>query len=149
MHQFSSLADFTERTRGTKKWVRTAEAIEAAPNLLRLVTYSIGDSITWRRIDETCADDALVASRRYQRVLYCAGGTAHVEYAPTAQLRETRAYSDLTDRQSFAGPGVTVPVGAGTLLIFDIDEATRLTPGTDFDGVQVRVTVEGHSFHNK
>lgn len=113
---------------------------------------------------EFVLSEVLTASRRYLLVVYCQGGSGRLEWAPLDQLEAVSGYSDLTDRQFFAPPRQgkqhtpgeqqqaqlqTLELQPGNVVIFDIAEAARLRVGSDFTGVTLRVTVEGHSFHNK
>lgn len=150
MHLFENLDDFEEILGGVKKWDRTLEAIGCVDTVLPGVTYSVGDSLTWIVCEgQSCKDDTLVASRRYQRVIYCLNGTVNVARGKVCGLTALDHYSDLTDRQHFRGKTSSTSISPGNIAIFEIEEATALEPSGDFKGVVLRVTVEGHSFHNK
>lgn len=133
-----------------KKWSRTLQALDNAPQLQRGVAYSIVDSLTYRR-DRTpeLATDDLVGRRRYHGVVAALDGDVEVAVAPKASLTEEGPYSDLTDRQSFSGDAATVVVPEGGVLVVDIDEAFRVLPAPDADAVLLHVSVEGATFHNK
>ncbi|MDO5719608.1 MAG: YhcH/YjgK/YiaL family protein [Actinomycetaceae bacterium] len=150
MRLFATLDDFGQVLGGVKKWDRTLEAIDCIDTVLPGVAYSVGDSLTWIKCQkQSCADDSLVASRRYQRVVYCSQGTVTIGYGTIDALTAVDDYSDLTDRQHFQGETHTISLSPGNIVIFETEEATALEPSDDFQGVILRVTVEGHSFHNK
>lgn len=135
---------------GHKKWIRTLEALEATPGLAAGVAYSIGDSLTYRKGSTAdLSTEDFVGRRRYHLVVAPLDGDAAVEIAPKASLAEQGAYSDLTDRQPFAGSGETVRVPQGEVLVVDIDEAARILPDPAAEAVVLHVTVEGATFHNK
>lgn len=150
MKLFATLDDFIQVLGGVKKWDRTIEAIHGVDTVLPGVAYSVGDSLTWIKCQEqSCRDDSLVASRRYQRVVYCSHGSINVACGTVDTLTAIDDYSDLTDRQHFHGKTHTISLSPGNIAIFEAEEATALDPSDDFQGVILRVTVEGHSFHNK
>lgn len=144
---FRTLEDFAAALGGTKKWSRTLEAIANAPSVLPDVTYSIGDSLTYR-VATTPDSATWTGHRRYLAVRHVLGGDAVVEVAPTASLTPVDEYDDLTDRRHFAGTGESIRLQAGSTLICEIDEALR---DERFDGtvMALRVTVEGAFFANK
>lgn len=135
---------------GHKKWIRTLEALEAAPTLQEGIAYSIGDSLTYRKATTAAlATDDFVGRRRYHFVVAPLDGEVAVEVAPKASLDEQGDYSNLTDRQPFAGSGEVVTVPRDGVLIVDIDEAARILPHPDAPAVLLHVSVEGATFHNK
>jgi evolved beta-galactosidase subunit beta len=144
---FESPEDFTTALGGTKKWSRMLEAIANAPSLLPDVTYSIGDSLTYRL---TSAPEAtqLTGHRRYLTVRHVLSGEATLEVAPVSSLESIDEYDDLSDRQHFSGAGERVGLTAGSVLVCEIDEALR---DVSFNGavMALRVTVEGAFFANK
>jgi evolved beta-galactosidase subunit beta len=144
---YDSLDLFRAAHGGTKKWDRTLEAIANVPHVSPGVTYSIGDSLTYRVIDRPDAVE-LTGHRRYLAVRHVVSGEATVEVAPVGSLSPTDEYSDLTDRRHFAGAGHQVVLPAGSVLVAEIDEALR---DVAVDGVVVtlRVSVEGSFFANK
>ncbi|WP_127125088.1 YhcH/YjgK/YiaL family protein [Georgenia sp. SYP-B2076] len=147
MLTYDSLAQFRAAHGGTKKWDRTLEAIANADAVATDVTYSVGDSLTYRVVTGPDAA-ALTGHRRYLAVRHVLDGEARVAVAPVAELTATDAYSDLTDRQHFTGPAEEVTLPAGAVLVAEIDEALR---DVRVDGrvVTLRVSVEGAFFANK
>lgn len=144
---FRTLEELTAALGGAKKWSRTLEAIANATSVLPDVTYSIGDSLTYRL---TATPDArtLTGHRRYLAVRHVLQGEALVEVAATSSLHPVDEYDDLTDRQHFSGSGEQVRLEEGSVLVCEIDEALR---DVTVDGVvmTLRVTVEGAFFANK
>lgn len=135
---------------GEKKWSRALEALSAAPSLPAGVTYSIGDSLTYRRgraVD--LATEELTGRRRYLMVVASLGGEVAVEVASQDAVTAAGPYSDLTDRQPFTGGAESVTVPDGGLLVVGIDEAARILPDPHARAVLLHVTVEGSSFPNK
>ena len=159
MRLFTSIDEAAQLLAGEKKWDRMLEAAEASSGLPAHITYSVGDSLTWRGVDASCVQDRLTASRRYLPAVHCRTGWVDVEVAST--WSPAGPYSDLSDRQaatagqadredSPAASPVTVRVPSGGLLLVDIAEASRIAAASpDFAGVLMRITVEGRSFHNK
>lgn len=155
MKIFESIAEARAALAGTTAGDRTLEAIALAGSLPAGITYSVGDSLTWRTVGPECSEDVLVRHRRYLRVVACRTGRVRID----ALVGGTPAgeYSDLSDRQLIRDPAdgdAAVAVSScelspGQIACFAIDEATRLRPSADFSGVLLRVTVEGRSFHNK
>jgi evolved beta-galactosidase subunit beta len=150
MHVFSNRAELDRLQGGATKWARTGQALDAAPGLLEDVTYSVGDSLTyrWTTTDRLAMPD-LVGRRRYLLVVAPLDGDVHVEVAPVAQLTARADYDDLSDRQCFDGTGDLTVVPAGGILVVDIDEAARILPTPRTAAVVLHVTVEGATFHNK
>lgn len=150
MRIFDNRDSFRSLLGGEKKWARTLEALDAAPSLADGVTYSIGDSLTYRigRPADLAAGE-LTGRRRYLMVVASLGGEVAVEVAAKSGLVAAGPYCDLTDRQPFAGTAEPVMVPDGGLVIVDIDEAARILPAPDARAVLLHVTVEGASFHNK
>lgn len=133
-----------------RKWQRTLECIAEAPRLRAGAAYSIGDSLTYRRGDGAELGTAdLVGRRRYSFVVAGLTGDVRVEVAPKAALTPVQPYSDLTDRELFAGSGEIVTVPQGAVLVVDIDEAARVLPDNPHEAVLLHVSVEGATFHNK
>lgn len=151
MRIFSSVADAQQALAGTKKWDRTFEAIAASETLPRGITWSVGDSLTWRSIDPNDHEDVLTARRRYSRVVHCRTGRINISVVEAGT--PTGPYSDLTDRQPIAEPcdhePTRITLTAGQVVCFDPAEATRLDESDDFTGTLLHLTVEGRSFHNK
>ena len=147
MLTFRSPEDFSTALGGTKKWSRTLEAIANAHSLHPDVTYSIGDSLTYR-LASTPDATQLTGHRRYLTVRHVLSGEATLEVAPVSSLDPVDAYDDLSDRQHFSGAGQQVVLAVGSVLVCEIDEALR---DVSFDGVvmALRVTVEGAFFANK
>ena len=150
MHVFTNRAELDRLQGGATKWARTGEALDALPGLLENVTYSVGDSLTyrWATTDRLATAD-LVGHRRYLLVVAALDGDVHVEVAPTAQLSPSGPYDDLSDRQYFDGTDDLTVVPAGGVLVVDIDEAARILPSPQTAAAILRVTVEGATFHNK
>ena len=150
MRLLDTRESFDDILGGTRKWSRTGEAIDAAAELQRGVAYSIGDSLTYVANDTPAlATDSLVGRRRYHLVVASTRGTVRVEVAAKSDLDATTAYDDLTDRQHFNGSGEIVSIPEGGICIVDIDEAARILPDAGAAAVQLHVTVEGATFHNK
>lgn len=147
MLTFSNLTEFRRVLGGTKKWDRTLEAIANAGSVSKDVTYSIGDSLTYR-VTSTPDAEALTGHRRYLAVRHVLDGAATVAVAPTTALTETDEYDDLSDRQHFEGPAEEHLLSSGAVLVAEIDEALR-DVAFDGDVVVLRVTVEGSFFANK
>ncbi|WP_172120873.1 hypothetical protein [Actinomyces faecalis] len=154
MRLFHTLSAAQDALEGAKKWDRTFEAIAVSGRLEHGVTYSVGDSLTWRNVDQRDAETAPVLRKRYTRVVYCSKGTIVVDRVVGG--RAAGAYSDLSDRQPIHYPQVGAPgtaeevcLGAGQIVFFDADEATCLRPAPGGSGVLAHVSVEGRSFHNK
>lgn len=150
MRLFDTRADFDNVLGGTKKWFRTGEALDDAPNLHPGVAYSIGDSLTYVSGDTTAlARDSLTGRRRYHLVVASTRGTVRLEVAPKDSVNASTDYDNLTDRQYFSGSGDVVSIPEGGICIVDIDEAARILPDAETAAVQLHVTVEGATFHNK
>lgn len=152
MRLFENLDAFKAQLGSVKKWMRTAQALEAAPSLVPGVAYSIGDSLTyWCRSASELSQDAFVGSRRYLCVLSPMSQDLELEIAPKGQLHTVQPYSDVSDREFFSGMGEKVVLSQGSICVLEEDEAYRVpqqvTP--DSSVVVVRVTVEGYSFPNK
>lgn len=128
-----------------RKWQRTLEAITRAPNLMANITWSIGNSLTYRRADTSVLATAqLVGHRRYQMVFAALTGAVVVEVAPQADLSPEADYDDLSDRQYFAGQGELVNIPAGGVLVVHIDEAARVLAEPIAEAVLAHVTVENN-----
>lgn len=150
MRLFSTRASFDDLLGGTKKWSRTGEALDDVPNLLPGVAYSIGDSLTYVFDDtKALATRSLVRRRRYHLVVASTHGTVRLEVAPPGSVNESTDYDNLTDRQYFSGSGELVSIPEGGICLVDIDEAARILPDAETSAVQLLVTVEGATFHNK
>ncbi|MDY5585652.1 MAG: hypothetical protein SPG61_07700 [Arcanobacterium sp.] len=167
MRKFLTLQDAFETLAGEKKWDRTFEAIHTAfpytaaeahletqptasainPLIFPGVTYSVGDSLTWRIITQTDSETDLERSHRYLRVFYCHAGEINIHLA--TNFAPKTKYSDLSDRQYVTGTAEINTLKAGEILFCEITEATQLHPQPESLGVALRVTVEGRSFHNK
>ncbi len=150
MRIFDTRTAFDDVLGGTTKWSRTGEAIDVAPSLHQGVAYSIGDSLTYV-IDDAAslAREHLVGRRRYHMVVASTHGTVRLEVALKSNLDASTDYDDHTDRQHFSGSGEVVDVPEGAICIVDIDEAARILPEAETTAVQLHVTVEGATFHNK
>ena len=149
MQLYSNLDEFERQLGNVKKWGRTLEAIQASTSVQPNVTFSVGDSLTWRKHEGFETEEYFTASRRYLRVFFCEAGELSVEYAPIETLEPIEGYSDLSDRQKMTGAGAIVSLEEGNLVIFEAEEPCRVRGSNDFRGITLRVTVEGHSFHNK
>lgn len=150
MRIFDTRTTFDDVLGGTKKWSRSGEAIDAAADLQQGVAYSIGDSLTYFTDDTAAlATDSLVGRRRYHLVVASTRGTVRLEVAPKEDLDASTDYDNLTDRQDFTGSSEVVEVPQGAICIVDIDEAARILPDAETAAVQLHVTVEGATFHNK
>lgn len=150
MRLFDTRTAFDDILGGTKKWLRTGEALDVAPTLQEGVAYSIGDSLTYVADDASAfATESLVGRRRYHQVVASTQGTVRLEVVRKDAVAETSPYSDLTDRQSFSGSGEIVDIPEGAICIVDIDEAARILPEAEGAAVVLHVTVEGATFHNK
>ncbi len=154
MRIFGTIEQARDHLAGTKVGERVLEAVATSLDVPSGITFSVGDSLTWRSVDARCAEESLVAHRRYARVVACHAGSIRIE----TLVGGTPAgkYSDLSDRQLIRGPGgddaaagSACELSAGQIAFFAIDEATRLCPSADFSGVLLRVTVEGRTFRNK
>lgn len=149
MQLYSNLDEFERQLGNVKKWGRTLEAIQVSASVQPDVTYSVGDSLTWRKHEGIESEKYFTASRRYLRVFFCQAGELSVEYAPIENLDPVDDYSDLSDRQMMTGAGEIASLAEGNLVIFEVEEPCRVHSSSDFRGITLRVTVEGHSFHNK
>lgn len=152
MRLFADAETAAEVLGAHRKWQRVLEAVALAPTLREGVTHSIGDSLTYRVGSAAdLATESLIGRRRYHLVFACLSGRAVVEVGRKDQLAAKGPYSDLSDRQPFAGSAESVEMPAGALLVVGIDEAARVRPDSDSDSrlVQLHVTVEGATFHNK
>lgn len=150
MRLFSDAATMSEVLGSHRKWQRVREAVALAPSLREGMAHSLGDSLTYRiGSAPEFATESLIGRRRYHLVFACLAGTAVVEVAGKDELTNTEPYSDLSDREGFAGSGAPVEVPAGALLVVGIDEAARVIPDAGATLVQLHVTVEGAGFHNK
>ncbi|QJC22113.1 YhcH/YjgK/YiaL family protein [Arcanobacterium buesumense] len=149
MRVFEDRNKFEDILGGHKKWDRVLEALAASERNAMYETHSVGDSLTWLKIDDTWQEAALQGSRQYVRVIVCLAGEATVFYARQSQLHPLDEYSDESDYQSFKGEAEQVVVKTGEILVLTIDEASKVVPGDSFQGLLIRVTKEGHSFHNK
>ncbi|WP_022867952.1 hypothetical protein [Schaalia vaccimaxillae] len=153
MRVFTSLQQAQDILSGTSKWDRLFEAIEISDRLEHDVTYSVGDSLTWRNFTVSTPAAYFTTSRRYTTALFCKSGHIDVDIAQIWQPIE--GYCDLNDRQivqptTDSQSWATHRVAQGALLLIDIHEAHRLRScSLDFTGVQARITVEGRGFHNK
>lgn len=150
MRLFATRKDFDDILGETKKWSRSGEAMDAAPDLQPAVAYSLGDSLTYL-IGSPAAlvTDHLVGRRRYHLVVAAMRGTILVEVAAIAGLDALAPYDDVTDRQPFAGSGTVIDVPESGVLIVGIDEAARILPAPVGQAIRLLVTVEGATFPNK
>lgn len=150
MRLFATRSDFDAVLGGTTKWSRTGEALDVSPTLHRGVAYSIGDSLTYVADDTAAlATESLVGRRRYHMVVAGTRDTVRLEVGAKTDLDATSDYDDLTDRQYFSGTGDVVDIPEGGICIVDIDEAARILPDAGTAAVELHVTVEGATFHNK
>ncbi|MEO7586805.1 MAG: hypothetical protein ABIS84_02115 [Arachnia sp.] len=150
MRLFDTRAEFDNILGGTKKWSRTGEALDEASTLQEGVAYSIGDSLTYVADDVSAlATESLVGRRRYHLVVASTRGTVRLEVARKGDLEEASGYDNTTDRQLFSGSGEVVSIPEGGICIVDIDEAARILPDAEVAAVQLHVSVEGATFHNK
>lgn len=149
MELFTDLAEFVRLTAGRPKWGRAAQAILAAPTRPTGVMHSIGDSLTYLRTRRRHDTDHFTGHRRYLEVIAAGGSPVPLEIAPKAELERCTAYSDLTDREHFAGGGRPLTLRPGQIAVIGIDEAVRwLEPAAEPSTV-LHVSVEGTTFPNK
>ena len=142
MLHFTTIDQFTEVLGSAPKWRRAAEAMRRGNQVLRDVTLSIGDSVTYRL---TAQPDSLelTGHRRYLEVRHVLVGSSLVETALIATVQPLDEYSDLTDRQRFTGPAAARnTLKAGEILIISPQEALR---DVSVEGMVMvlRVSVEG------
>lgn len=150
MRLFATRKEFDDILGETKKWSRSAAAIDAAHDLQPAVAYSLGDSLTYLiGSPSALTTEHLVGRRRYHLVVAAMRGTIEVEVAATADLNPVGPYDDVSDRQPFAGSGTVVGVPESGVLIVGIDEAARILPAPDGQAIRLLVTVEGATFPNK
>ncbi|MGC3995520.1 MAG: hypothetical protein QM779_15615 [Propionicimonas sp.] len=125
---------------GGVKGRRVVEAIQRSDLVLPEVTFSLGDSLTYR---STTRPDCpvLTGHRRYLEVRAVVDGRAVFEVAPLEDLSSSDDYDDLSDRQHFTGRGAQWELGADEVLVVAAEEAIRdvLVEGRM---VVLRVTVE-------
>lgn len=146
---FSTLAEFSSQLGTERRWLRTLEAINNHDIVKVGPAYSIGDSLTYRATPASeLVTETFIGRRRYHTVLYVLSGTIVADIAKKTQLEITRAYSDISDTELFAGHGRRMELNEGSIGIVEIDEAYRILEG-DSDVVCLHVTVEGTTFHNK
>lgn len=124
MQRFANLDEFQAALGEARKWQRVAEAVRRAGRVLPEVTYSIGDSLTYR-VTTTPDCPELTGHRRSLEARYVLDGTAVIEVAPVAGLEPSDDYSDLTDRQHFTGGSRRSELGAGELAVIEREEAVR------------------------
>jgi evolved beta-galactosidase subunit beta len=140
MQRFSDLDQMLVSLGEATKWRRVAEAVQRADRVLPDVTYSIGDSLTYRVTSQPdCV--ALTGHRRYLEARYVLDGALVIEVAPAPGVQPADGYDDLTDRQHFDGTGERHRLVTGGIAIVNVDEAIR---DVEVDGVIMvfRVTVE-------
>ena len=141
MQRFANLNEFQAALGEARKWQRVAEAVRRAGRVLPEVTYSIGDSLTYR-VTTTPDCPELTGHRRYLEARYVLDGTAMIEVAPVAGLEPSDDYSDLTDRQHFTGSGERFDLGTDEIALIEEHEAVR-DVAVGGRVVMLRVTVEG------
>lgn len=130
-------------------WERCAQALRLVPSAPEDVTRSIGDSLTYLRSGRPVPDaEVFTGHRRYHDVVLALSEPVRLEIAPVSDLTPYRAYSDLTDRETFTGRGETVDLLPGEVLVLSIAEALRFPRRCPQVGI-VRMTVEATAFHNK
>lgn len=139
MRVYSDISELLRNAPG-RKWQRVGEAIANAAAVLPAVTYSIGDSLTYRVTSQESG--GLTARRRYLAVRCVLEGEASFDVAPVAELQELDEYSDLSDRQHFAGPATRVILPAGAILVVESGEALA-DVGVAGRMMVLAVTVEG------
>lgn len=153
MKLFDTLEIAEHELSGETKWDRVFQAIALANLLPARVTYSVGDTLTWRLLTEEDAEIYALKRRRYVRVLFCLERSAQIDHSEIG--RTLRPYSDLSDREEIEfdswreGGITTTTLLPGQLICFAISEASRIRPSQGFRGVLLNVTVEGRSFANK
>lgn len=140
MLRFANLDEFKIALGGALMWRRAADAILRADLVQPEVTHSIGDSLTYRVTSRSDRAE-LTGHRRYLEVRAVLDSTVVIEIAPVRKLEATDAYSDLTDRQHFAGTGERHELAAGEIVVVEPDEAVRDVEVTGRMLV-LRVTVE-------
>lgn len=124
MRRFASLDEFLAACDEARKWRRVAEAIRRSEKVLPEVTYSIGDSLTYRVTTQPDCTE-LTGHRRYLEARCVLEGVAVIDVAPVADLPAIDDYSDLTDRQHFTGAGGRYELAAGEIAIVEASEAVR------------------------
>jgi evolved beta-galactosidase subunit beta len=141
MLRFANVDQILATLGETTKWRRAVEAIRRADRVLPDVTYSIGDSLTYRvTTDPDCA--VLTGHRRYLEARYVVEGGAVIEVAPVSEVQAIDDYSDLTDRQPFTGAGGRHELAAGEIAVVETGEAVR-DVAVEGRVLVLRVTVEG------
>jgi len=147
----NSVDEFRQRFHSAKKWRRCIEAIDNLPALKPGVCHSIGDSLVYRLLDgEAVPAASFTGHRRYVEIHYYLSGEETVAYAPKLVLEPLSAYSDETDRETFAGAETPRHTASpGQLLIFDNDYAYQPLGACHLRKMVLMVTIEGATFHNK
>lgn len=141
MLRFANVAELLTTLGEATKWRRMAEAIRRGEQVLPEVTYSIGDSLTYRVTTQPDCTE-LAGHRRYLEARCVLEGVAVIEVAPVTDLRAIDDYSDLTDRQHFTGAGGRYELAAGELAVVEAGEAVR-DESVEGRVIVLRVTVEG------
>ncbi|WP_311777382.1 hypothetical protein [Trueperella abortisuis] len=146
---FSDLDLFSRQLASQRRWRRTLEAIGNHDVVKAGAAYSIGDSLTYRVAPAgELVSQRFTGRRRYFAVLHVLSGFVVVSVAKKADLTCVRAYSDLSDTESFEGCGDSTELNAGSIGIVEIDEGYRVVRG-EGEVVCLHVSVEGATFHNK
>lgn len=141
MQRFASLDDLSSALGEATKWRRVADAVQGADRSMPEVTFSLGDSLTYRRTSGLECPE-FTRHRRYLELRYVLAGTAAVEIAPVVALLPVDDYSDLTDRQHFAGSGERYDLTEGEFVVVGVAEAIR-DVAVEGQVMVLRVTVEG------
>ena len=146
-----SIDAFALRYHGEKKWVRCLEAFARAPGLRPGVCHSIGDSLVYRLVDgPAAAAPCFTGHRRYVEIHHYLDGGETIAYSPKGLLASQSAYSDETDRETFAGQARHTHVArAGQVLVFDNAFAYAPAGTPSLRKSVLLVTIEGGGFHNK
>ena len=141
MLRFADVDEMLASLDQATKWRRVAEAVRRADQVLPDVTYSIGDSLTYR-VTSQPDSVTLTGHRRYLEVRCVLDGTVVIETAPASGARPVDSYDDLTDRQHFEGSGERHRLVGDEIAVIDVGEAIR---DVSVEGrmMVLRVTVEG------
>lgn len=138
---FDNLPALQRQLGSAAKWQRLAEAVAKADRVLPEVSYSVADSLTYR-VTGSPDRDVLTAQRRYLAVRYVLDGEAEIEVARVGSLQPLGEYSDLSDRQAFAGSGTRHVLTGGQVAVIEPGEAVA-DRRVDGRVMVLRVTVEG------
>lgn len=149
MEIFTDLDQFERVIAGRPKWVRTVQAIHSAPDRREGVMYSIGDSLTYLRTRRRHDTDLFTGHRRYLEVIAAGESTVQLEISAKRDLTRRVDYSDLTDREHFAGTGQELILQPGQIVVVEAHEALRYLDPAAQPCTVLHVSVEGTTFPNK